>query len=118
MGDRIAILREGGVLAQYATPAELLMRPADEFVEDFVGSDRALKRLALTRACDVDAATGRRGRAVGSSATSDAPVAWERDVQRTRRPVAATSPARRARRPAAQPSIGGRRRRRRATGDR
>ena len=53
MGDRIAILREGGVLAQYATPAELLMSPADEFVEDFVGADRALKRLALLRVSDI-----------------------------------------------------------------
>jgi osmoprotectant transport system ATP-binding protein len=49
MGDRIAILREGGHLVQYATPAELLMRPADAFVEGFVGPDRALKRLALAR---------------------------------------------------------------------
>jgi osmoprotectant transport system ATP-binding protein len=54
MGDRIAILRQGGVLAQYATPAELLMAPADDFVEDFVGADRALKRLALTRVRDID----------------------------------------------------------------
>ena len=50
MGDRIAVLRKGGgVLAQYATPAELLIEPADEFVEDFVGADRALKRLSLLR---------------------------------------------------------------------
>jgi osmoprotectant transport system ATP-binding protein len=54
MGDRIAILREGGRLAQYATPAELLMAPADDFVEDFVGADRALKRLALLRVADID----------------------------------------------------------------
>src|SRR6266536_2339800 len=54
MGDRIAILREGGRLAQYATPAELLMAPADDFVEDFVGADRALKRLALMRVRDID----------------------------------------------------------------
>ena len=54
MGDRIAILKQGGVLAQYATPAELLMSPADDFVEDFVGADRALKRLALLRVADVD----------------------------------------------------------------
>jgi osmoprotectant transport system ATP-binding protein len=54
MGDRIAILRQGGVLAQYATPAELLMAPADDFVEDFVGADRALKRLALLRVRDID----------------------------------------------------------------
>jgi osmoprotectant transport system ATP-binding protein len=54
MGDRIAILAEGGVLAQYATPAELLMAPANDFVEDFVGADRALKRLALLRVRDID----------------------------------------------------------------
>ena len=54
MGDRIAILRQGGRLAQYATPAELLMAPADDFVEDFVGADRALKRLALMRVADID----------------------------------------------------------------
>jgi osmoprotectant transport system ATP-binding protein len=54
MGDRIAILKEGGHLAQYAPPAELLMTPADEFVEQFVGADRALKRLALQRVRDVD----------------------------------------------------------------
>jgi osmoprotectant transport system ATP-binding protein len=54
MGDRIAIMRKGGRVAQYATPAELLMAPADEFVEDFVGADRALKRLALMRVSDID----------------------------------------------------------------
>jgi osmoprotectant transport system ATP-binding protein len=54
MGDRIAILREGGHLAQYATPAELLMAPADGFVEDFVGADRALKRLSLMRVADIE----------------------------------------------------------------
>jgi osmoprotectant transport system ATP-binding protein len=54
MGDRIAVLRQGGRLAQYATPAELLMAPGDGFVEDFVGADRALKRLALMRVADID----------------------------------------------------------------
>jgi osmoprotectant transport system ATP-binding protein len=54
MGDRIAVLQQGGRLAQYAPPAELLMQPANPFVEDFVGSDRALKRLALQRVRDVD----------------------------------------------------------------
>jgi osmoprotectant transport system ATP-binding protein len=54
MGDRIAILREGGHLEQYAPPAELLMSPASPFVEDFVGADRALKRLSLQRVRDVD----------------------------------------------------------------
>jgi osmoprotectant transport system ATP-binding protein len=54
MGDRIAVMKKGGELAQFATPTELLMEPADEFVEDFVGADRALKRLALIRVKDVD----------------------------------------------------------------
>jgi osmoprotectant transport system ATP-binding protein len=54
MGDRIAIIRQGGHLAQFATPAELLMAPADDFVEDFVGADRALKRLALMRVRDIN----------------------------------------------------------------
>ncbi|HET8754438.1 MAG TPA: ABC transporter ATP-binding protein [Solirubrobacteraceae bacterium] len=54
VGDRIAVMQEGGRLAQYAPPAELLMSPASPFVEDFVGADRALKRLALARVRDVD----------------------------------------------------------------
>jgi osmoprotectant transport system ATP-binding protein len=54
MGDRVAVLERGGVLAQYATPPELLMQPANDFVEDFVGADRALKRLSLLRVRDVD----------------------------------------------------------------
>jgi osmoprotectant transport system ATP-binding protein len=53
MGDRIAILETGGHLAQYATPGELLLHPADAFIEGFVGADRALKRLALLRVSDV-----------------------------------------------------------------
>jgi osmoprotectant transport system ATP-binding protein len=53
MGDRIAILREGGVLAQYDTPREILTHPADDFVAQFVGADRGLKRLALTTLAEV-----------------------------------------------------------------
>jgi osmoprotectant transport system ATP-binding protein len=47
VGDRIAILRRGGKLAQYDTPETILKQPADDFVADFVGADRALKALAL-----------------------------------------------------------------------
>jgi osmoprotectant transport system ATP-binding protein len=49
LGDRIAILREGGVLAQYDAPEALLERPADEFVARFLGLDRGLKLLSLRR---------------------------------------------------------------------
>src|SRR5215471_7416348 len=48
MGDRIAILDVGGVLEQYAPPAEILGRPASAMVREFVGRDRALKRLRVT----------------------------------------------------------------------
>jgi osmoprotectant transport system ATP-binding protein len=54
MGDRICILREGGVLAQYDTPEAILAAPADDFVAAFVGEDRGLKRLALRRVDEVD----------------------------------------------------------------
>jgi osmoprotectant transport system ATP-binding protein len=47
VGDRIAILREGGRLAQYDTPQRILEHPVDDFVADFVGRDRALKALSL-----------------------------------------------------------------------
>ena len=54
MGDRIAILREGGVLAQYDTPDAILAHPADEFVAQFIGEDRALRRLALRRLGEIE----------------------------------------------------------------
>ena len=54
VGDRVAILREGGVLVQYATPDTILASPADEFVAAFVGADRGLKRLSLRRLSEVD----------------------------------------------------------------
>jgi osmoprotectant transport system ATP-binding protein len=49
LGDRIAVMREGGHLEQYDTPATILGNPATDFVADFVGADRGLKRLAVTR---------------------------------------------------------------------
>ncbi len=54
LGDRIAILREGGVLAQYDTPDAILAAPADDFVARFVGADRGLKRLALRRLAEIE----------------------------------------------------------------
>jgi osmoprotectant transport system ATP-binding protein len=54
MGDKIAILKEGGILAQYDTPENILSAPNSEFVSSFVGSDRVLKRLSLTRVGDLD----------------------------------------------------------------
>jgi osmoprotectant transport system ATP-binding protein len=56
MGDRVAILREGGVLVQYDTPDAILADPADDFVARFVGADRSLKRLALKRLSEIELA--------------------------------------------------------------
>ncbi|MDX6650333.1 MAG: osmoprotectant transport system ATP-binding protein [Solirubrobacteraceae bacterium] len=54
MGDRIAILQQGGRLAQYDTPDAILARPASDFVARFVGADRGLKRLSLATLRDID----------------------------------------------------------------
>jgi osmoprotectant transport system ATP-binding protein len=70
MGDRIAILRQGGVLAQYATPDEILASPADEFVASFVGADRGLKRLSLTRLGDLELEPPPQGAAADGAATA------------------------------------------------
>ena len=58
MGDRIAILNVGGVLEQFATPAELLAKPASAFVADFLGEERGLKRLSLRKVSEVTADPG------------------------------------------------------------
>ena len=52
MGDRIAILKDGR-LVQYGTPDDILSQPADDFVAEFVGADRALKRLNLVSVREV-----------------------------------------------------------------
>lgn len=51
LGDRIAVMKEGGYLEQYAPPAEVLGRPTNDFVAEFVGADRLLKLMAVI---DVD----------------------------------------------------------------
>ena len=53
MGDRIAILREKSVIAQYDTPERILTDPADQYVEDFIGSGASLKRLSLSKVRDI-----------------------------------------------------------------
>ncbi len=52
MGTRVAVMQQGGHLAQYAPPTELLAHPASEFVSRFVGTDRGLKRLSLLKVDD------------------------------------------------------------------
>ncbi len=48
LGDRVAVFEPGGRLAQFDTPARVLGGPADDFVAEFVGADRGLRRLAVT----------------------------------------------------------------------
>jgi osmoprotectant transport system ATP-binding protein len=54
MGDRIAILRQQSIIAQYDTPETILTDPADEFVEDFIGDGASIKRLSLSRVEDIE----------------------------------------------------------------
>jgi osmoprotectant transport system ATP-binding protein len=52
IGDRVALLSQGGVLEQYARPVELLAHPASPFVAEFLGEGRMVRRLALLRVRD------------------------------------------------------------------
>ena len=54
MGDRIAILKQQSKIAQYDTPERILTDPADEFVQDFIGSGPSIKRLSLSRVSDIE----------------------------------------------------------------
>jgi len=54
MGNLVAVMQVGGVLAQFGPPADILASPASDFVARFVGADRGLKRLSLTRVGDLD----------------------------------------------------------------
>ncbi len=58
IGDRIAILSEGGVLEQFDTPEAILAQPSNAFVADFLGGERGLKQLALITVTDVRAEPG------------------------------------------------------------
>jgi osmoprotectant transport system ATP-binding protein len=88
MGDRIAIMSEGGQLEQYDTPAAILADPANEFVVDFLGAERGLKRLALIPVSEVKADpgpvvtpddTGDRAREIAAAAGTDWVVVIDAD---------------------------------------
>ncbi|WP_460449604.1 ABC transporter ATP-binding protein [Alsobacter sp. SYSU BS001988] len=83
MGDLVAIMRDGR-LVQYDAPERLLAAPVDGFVADFVGADRALRRLSLLRAIDVaEPGDGGRLRLPGALSARDvlsALLAEGRDV--------------------------------------
>jgi len=99
MGDLVAVFQQGGRVAQFGTPTELLASPASDFVARFVGADRGLKRLSLSRVRDIalqPAVIGRIGEPAGDArrrALADPlpylllvddherPVGWLRDVE-------------------------------------
>ena len=58
MADRIAILNVGGIVEQYAPPKEILREPANDFVKQFVGAERGLKRLALMKVSEIQVEEG------------------------------------------------------------
>jgi osmoprotectant transport system ATP-binding protein len=93
MADRVAILQRGGILAQYDTPEAILARPATEFVERFVGADRGLKRLSLSRVRDlplIEPVTARVGEAreeVRARVAGDAARAYVLLVDDDNRPL-------------------------------
>ena len=58
MADRIAILNVGGILEQFGPPADVLRDPANDFVKDFIGEERGLKRLALIRVAGIEIEEG------------------------------------------------------------
>jgi osmoprotectant transport system ATP-binding protein len=81
LADRIAVFSKGGHLEQYATPPEILGRPATPFVAEFVGNDRGVKRLAVVDVKEDDliqAITCRREQSMYDVAESlrDAAVQW------------------------------------------
>ena len=97
LGDLVAVMELGGRLAQYGPPAEILAAPASDFVARFVGADRGLKRLSLSRVGDLDlrpaaqAAVGERaGDALVRTQGRDEP--WLLLVDGTARPIGWVNP--------------------------
>ncbi len=76
MGTRVAVMQQGGHLAQYAPPTELLLHPANDFVARFVGTDRGLKRLTLLTVADAKIQSG-----VVARVGEDARAAWRRALE-------------------------------------
>jgi osmoprotectant transport system ATP-binding protein len=93
LGDKVAIFRVGGRLAQVGSPQELLDDPADEFVADFVGRDRGFRALSFVTAAklEVEPVSAYVDRTSGARLVLDGdgrPEGW--DVSGTRRPLPST----------------------------
>jgi osmoprotectant transport system ATP-binding protein len=68
LANRIAILNVGGILEQVDSPAEMLRAPRNDFVADFLGDDRGIKRLSLMTVGDASLS---KGPVVDESASAD-----------------------------------------------
>jgi osmoprotectant transport system ATP-binding protein len=90
LGDQVAVLRVGGRLGQLAPPAELLRRPANDFVAEFVGRDRGYRALAFQAEADLpveDEPTVTLGTPLASARSAAAsPEGWILVVDGDRRP--------------------------------
>ncbi|MET7730568.1 ABC transporter ATP-binding protein [Streptomyces sp. NPDC005402] len=96
IGTMVAVMRTGGKLAQYAPPAELLSSPADAFVEDFLGTDRGIRRLSFFPSAGLRLLTGpvvaadATAEQIAARGTADAPYLLVTDVDG--RPLGWTEP--------------------------
>ena len=82
LGDRIAIMQQGGKVAQYGPPEAMLAQPASEFVSSFIGGTRGIKLLSLRPAADVPVVeVGADGIAGWQLRTGDdgRPTVWVRE---------------------------------------
>jgi osmoprotectant transport system ATP-binding protein len=82
LGDRIAIMQQGGKVAQYGPPEALLAQPASDFVSSFIGGTRGIKLLSLRSAAEVPyAEVGPDGVAGWAllSGEGSRPTTWVRD---------------------------------------
>jgi len=89
LGDRVAVLRVGGRLAQLADPKTLLSQPADDFVREFLGKDRGIRRLSFVSAAGLRLRTDLT---VPEDFAGGSDEPWLLVVDRDRRPVGWISP--------------------------
>jgi len=87
IGDRIAVLREGGHLAQFATPRELLEKPADAFVEEFLGLDRGIRRLTFITSSGLTLSTDALLKPGEEPSAAQAELSWLLRVDQEGRPL-------------------------------
>ena len=65
LADEVVVLRQGGRIAQVGTPTEILTTPADEFVREFIGADRADRRLVIRETAGRKVIVDGGGRPIG-----------------------------------------------------